>query len=122
MWFFVAVLILWATTVQMEEWPVWLLPKTVEWTWWTFHLYLCGIAASTGRFLTTAEKVMGLFGFCLVVLYYRTMSGTYMEFLPSNETHPDMWAAVFTVVNLVGPIILISTGVLKTAVQRHGEG
>ena len=122
MWFFVAVLVLWGTTFEMARWDHWVLPTVTEWTWWTFSLYVCGIAAATGRFISLAEKLMGLFGFCLVVIYYRTQSDTYMQFVPSNEAHPDMWAAIFMVVNLLGPLILITVGVLSPAVQRRGEG
>ena len=122
MWFFAAVLILWGSTFEMARWADWVLPIVTEWTWWTFNLYLCGIAAATGRFLSLAEKVMGLFGFCLVVIYYRTMSGIYMEFVPSNEDYPDLWAAIFMVVNLLGPLVMITAGVLSTTVQRRGEG
>ena len=122
MWFFVAVLILWGMTATMARWDPWVLAPIAQWTWWTFHLCVCGVAATTERFLGLAEKIMGLFGFCLVVIYYRTMADTYMQFVPSNEDHPDLWAAIFMVVNLLGPLVLITVGVLSTTVQRRGEG
>ena len=122
MWFFVAVLILWSTTFELARWDDFVLPTVTEWAWWTVILYVCGIAAISGRFISLAEKVTGLFGFCLVAIYYRTMSDTYMTFLPTDAEHPDLWPSVFLVINLAGPLILMTVGLLNTAVQRRGEG
>ena len=65
---------------------------------------------------------MGLFGFCLVVIYYRILPDTYMQFLPTDADHPDLWPSVFMVVNLLGPLVLITVGLLKATVQTRGEG
>ena len=102
MWFFAAVLILWGSTATMASWDHWVLTPIVEWGWWTWHLYVCGIAAASGRYRTVAEKVLGLFGFCLFAVYYRTMAETYIEFVPVDVDHPELWPMLFLAVNLVG--------------------
>ena len=122
MWFFLSVLILWSTTIEVARWDEHVLPTMTEWTWWTFNLYVCGIAATSARFLSLAEKVTGLFGFSMLAIYYRTMSATYMTFLPTNAEHPDLWPSIFLVVNLLGPLLLATVGVLQPAIQRRGEG
>ena len=119
MWLFVAVLVLWGSTVTMDQWDNWVLPDIVQWAWWTFHLYACGIASTTGRYLNLAEKVMALFAYCLVVIYYRTMSDTYLGFLPADADNPDLWPTIFLAVNLLGPLLLITVGLLAPAVQRR---
>ncbi len=119
MWFFVAVLILWGTTFELARWEHWVLSPVTQWAWWTFSLYVVGIAAIAGRFLSLAEKVMGIFGFCLVVVYYRTMADTYLGFLPTDAANPDLWPTVFLAVNLVGPLLLVTVGLLAQSVQRQ---
>ena len=119
MWFFVAVLVLWGTTFQLAAWEHWVLPPVTQWAWWTFMLYVCGIAASTGRYLSLAERLMALFGYCLVVVYYRTMTETYLQFLPTDSNNPDLWPTVFMAVNLLGPLLLVTVGLLAQGVQRR---
>ena len=119
MWFFGSVLILWATTVTMERWDPWVLPLHARWVWWTFCLYACGLAALHEQFQTLPTKIMGIFGYCLVVFYYTTMSTTYIYFLPHDADHPDLWATVYLTVNLLGPLVLITVGCLGPAVQRR---
>lgn len=119
MWFFVAVLILYGATYTMAEWDAYLLHPVVEWAWWTFHLYVCGIAASSSRYVSLGDKVMGVFGYCLVVIYYRTMPDTYMDFLPTDTANPDLWPTVFLTINLLGPLLVITAGLLAPAVQSR---
>ena len=121
MWFFVAVLVLWGFTFELSRWEDWVLSPVTLWTWWTCCLYVCGIAAATGRFLSLSERIMGMFGFCLVVIYYRTMSETYLKFLPTDAGNPDLWPTVFLAVDLLGPLLLVTVGLLSTSVQRRGE-
>ena len=120
MWFFIGTLVLWATTAQMAHWDNWAFPTITKWTWWTLNLHVCGLAALEARFASLREKVAGLLGLCLVVIYYRTMAGTYKGFVPTNESFPDLWPAIFVAVNLVAPWILISVGVLSSSIQRRG--
>ena len=119
MWFFAAVLVLWGTTLQLAGWDDWVISPVTEWAWWTCSLYVCGVAATTTRFLSLADRLMGVFGFALVVIYYRTMPDTYLEFVPTSETNPDMWPTIFLVVNLVGPLLLITVGLIQTAVRER---
>lgn len=121
MWFFVAVLILWATTAYSTELEEWQIQPLVQWAWWTFTLYVVGIAAATGRFLSLSERLMGLFGFCLVVIYYRTMAETYLKFVPTDADNPDLWPTIFLAVNLLGPLLLVTVGLLSTAIQSRGR-
>ena len=122
MWYFLSVLVLWATTFELARWEPWVLSPVTLWTWWTFSLYVVAAAATTGRFQSLTERLTGLFGFAMVVVYYRTMSDTYMKFIPTDETHPDMWPTIFLAVNLLGPLLLIVVGLVQTTVQRRGEG
>ena len=119
MWFFVAVLVLWGTTLQLASWDDWVLSPVTQWSWWTFNLYVCGVAATTTRFLTLADRLMGVFGFALVVVYYRTMHETYLKFVPADTANPDMWPMIFLVMNLIGPLLLIVVGLVHTAVQER---
>ena len=119
MWFFVAVLVLWGATATMASWPYYTLPDIVDWGWWTFHLYACSIAAMTEDFTTLASRVMGLLGYTLIVVYYVTMSATYLQFIPSNDEYASLWPSVFLSVNLAGPILLITVGCAASAVQRR---
>ena len=122
MWFFVAVLILWSSTAIAGHWDSWVLPPLVDWTWWTFHLYVVGIAATTTRFLSLSDRIMGLFGFVMVVFYYRLMSEEYLKFVPTDADNPDLWPTIFLAVNLLGPLLLVTVGLLGTAVQGRGRG
>ena len=119
MWYFVAVLVLWGTTVELAGWQDWVLSPITLWTWWTFNLYVCGIAATTARYVTLGEKLLGLFAFVLVVAYYRTMSDTYMGFIPEDASNPDMWPTIFLSVNLVGPLLLATVGPITSAIRRQ---
>ena len=119
MFFFVAVLILWGSTATMASWSSWVLPPVVDWAWWTFHLYVCGIAALSESFTTLQARLMGLFGYTLLVVYYTTQHETFMEFLPESADHPALWASVFLTVNLLGPVLLVTVGCLGAAVQQR---
>ena len=119
MWFFVAVLILWATTATMARWDPWVLAPIVQWFWWTLNLYVCAAAALSDRFTTLESKLLGLFGYCLVAVYFTTMGETYLEFLPSSTDNPDLWPSIFLSVNLIGPMVLITVGCLGPAVQSR---
>ena len=103
------------------HWDSWVLPPLVDWTWWTFHLYAVGIAATTTRFVSLSERIMGLFGFVLVVFYYRLMSEEYLKFVPTDADNPDLWPTIFLSVNLLGPLLLVTVGLLNTAVQGRGR-
>ena len=118
MWFFLAVVLLWGTTAMLGRQDDWVLPPLVQWGWWTTSLYLCGAAVIGGGSTRLENKVGTLFGFTLVVLYYTTMSGTYLTFLPSDMNNPNLWPTVFLSVNLVGPILLVSVGCMSTTIQR----
>ena len=118
MWFFLAVLLLWGTTTTLGRQGAWVLPPHVLWGWWTASLYLCATAAIYETYTTFLAKVMGLFGFTLVVVYYTTMAGTYMAFLPSDADSPNLWPTVFLSVNLVGPLMLVSVGCMRATIQR----
>ena len=119
MWFFAAVLILWGSTAFYGEWDSWVLPPVVEWAWWTFHQYTVGAAALSENFTSLASRVMGVLGYTLLVIYYTTMSATYITFLPTDSTNVDLWPTIFMMVNLVGPIVLATAGCLQPAVQRR---
>ena len=121
MWFFAAVLILWGSTYELGRLDAWVLTPVTLWAWWTFNLYVCSAAASYCRFSSLAEKLMGLFGFCLVVVYYQAMSVSYMEFLPTDPGSPDLWPTIFLTVNLLGPLILITAGLASQAVQTSRD-
>ena len=122
MWFFIATLILWGSTFQLADWERWVLSPVTQWAWWTFTLYVVGVAATTGRFLSLAERLMGLFGYCLVVIYYRSMADTYLKFLPTDADNPNLWPTIFLAVNLLGPLLLVTAGLLSTAVQTRRQG
>ena len=120
MWFFVAVLILWGSTAYYGEWDPWVLPPVAAWAWWTFHLYLVAAAALSESFMTLGARVMGVMGYTLLVIYYTTMSATYMTFLPADATNVDLWPTIFMMVNLVGPLLLVTAACVAPAVQRRG--
>ena len=117
MWFLVATLILYGSTFQLDRWGHWALPDVTLWSWWTFTLYVCGVAAATGTYRTLPDRLMGLFGFCLVILYYRVSWDTFIKFLPTDMDNPDLWPMIFLAVNLLGPLLLITVGLLAPAVQ-----
>ena len=117
MWFFLAVLFLWGTTAVLGRQDEWVLPPLVEWGWWTVCLYTCGTAAVSERFTQLHTRVMGLFGFSLLAVYYTTMAGQYMEFLPTDADNPDLWPTVFLTVNLLGPLTVVSLGCMRATVQ-----
>lgn len=122
MWLFAAVLVLWGSTFELARWEHWVLSPVTLWTWWTSLLYVCGIAA-TCPVRSLADRVMGLFGYCLVAVYYLIMSTTYMEFLPADPANPDLWPTLFLTVNLLGPLLVITVGLVaggSPIVQRRG--
>ena len=122
MWFFAAVLVVWGTTATIGRWDVAVLPPVVAWGWWTVTLYACGTAATAERFRTLDAKLLGMFGYALVVIYYTTQSAAYLALLPSDAGRPDLWPTVFVVVNFLGPLVLVTVGCLGAGVQREGEG
>ena len=119
MWFFVAVLLLWGTTFELARWESAMLPPVTRWMWWTCVLYVCGIATTSERYVRMADRIMGLFGFCLLMIYYRIASDTYITFLPTDADNPDLWPTVFLAVNLLGPLALVIAGLMSNAVQRR---
>lgn len=121
MWFFIAVLVLWVSTALIGRQDSYVLPPVVQWCWWTTVLFVCGVAATRSAFLNLSDRMGGLFGFALFLLYYMTQSGTYVAFLPADSANPDLWPTVFVAVNLVGPVVLVSAGCIATTVQR-GRG
>ena len=114
MWFFITVLLLWATTAIQGRLDAVVLPPLALWGWWTVTLYLCGVAALNEPFETIQARLMGLFGYAMLALYYVTMAGLYMEFVPTSSEHPDMWPTV----NLVGPLLLATLGCMRASLQR----
>ena len=118
MWFFLAVLVLWGTTVLVGRQNEAVLPPLLQWGWWTLSLYLCGAAAFSSAYATLQDRVMGLFGYTLFVVYYTTMARAYMEFLPSDTDSPNLWPTVFLAVNLLGPLVLVSAGCMRAGIQR----
>ena len=56
-----------------------------------------------------------------MVIYYRTMSDTYLLFVPTDSDHPELWPTIFLAVNLLGPLLLVTAGLLSTAVQSRGR-
>ena len=119
MWFFLAVLLLWGTTASLgRQDDQWALPPHVIWGWWTICLYLCGAAALREGYATLQNRVMGLFGFTLFIVYYSTMADVYLEFLPVRADNPDLWPTVFLSVNLIGPLLLVSAGCMRASIQR----
>ena len=119
MWFFFAVLTLWVATHFLSFISdTWVLPSMLEWGMWTYGLYLCGYAALTESFKMLHDRVGGIFGYSLLVMYYITQSATYMEFLPENAARPDFWPSIFLSINLAGPIVLTSLGCMQTTVQK----
>ena len=118
MWFFLAVILLWGTTAVLGRQDQWSLPPLVQWGWWTISLYLCGTAAISDAYTTLQARVMGLFGFTLFVVYYTTMSSTYLDLVPSDTASPNLWPTVFVSINLIGPLLLVSAGCMRATVQR----
>ena len=118
MLFFLAVLILWGLTAMLGRQDPLVLPPLVRWGWWTFSLYVCGTAAISEGYVTLQNKVMGLFGFTLFVVYYTSMSGMYLDLLPSNTDSPNLWPTVFVSINLIGPLLLVSAGCMRATTQR----
>ena len=119
MWFFFSVLVLWGSTATMGRLNEAVLPPLVLWVWWTAVLYLCGLAAVRETYNELPARLMGLFGFTMVVIYYTSMSDTYMGFLPVDEDNPNLWPTVFLSLNLVGPVLLITLGCMRATVQRE---
>ena len=120
MWFFLAVLVLWGTSAVLGRLEPYVLPPLVQWGWWTVCLYLCGTAACTEAYGTLPSRMLGLFGFTLVVVYYTTMADTYMKFLPVDASNQNLWPTVFLAMNLLGPLLLVSVGCMGAAIQRRG--
>ena len=116
MWFFLAVLLLWGTTAVLGDHQD-RFSDLVQWCWWTVCLYLCGCAAVAERFESLAARVMGVFGFTLLTLYYTNMSGDYMDFVPHDPANVDFWPTVFLTVNLLGPLLLVCAGCMRATVQ-----
>ena len=118
MWFLAATLILFGSTFELDRWGHWALPEVTLWAWWTFQLYVCGVAAATGRYMTLPDRLLGLFGFALMVVYYRVAWDTFIKFLPTDAANPDLWPTIFLTVNLLGPLLVTTVGLLAPAVQR----
>ena len=121
MWFFIAVLILWGSTAMLGRWDSWVLAPIVEWAWWTLHLYVCAAAAFYDNFHSLLSRVLGLFGYTMVSLYYLTMQEIYLTFIPTDTANPDLWPTIFLSVNLLAPLAMITVGCLSPAVQKRGE-
>ena len=118
MWFLASVLLLWGTTVMLARWDDHILPAIIQWAWWTASLYVCAVAALAEPFRDLHAKVMGMFGYSLVVIYYTTVTAVYTSLVPVDAGRPDLWPTVFLTVNLMGPLALITLGCLSPAVQR----
>ncbi len=118
MWFFLAVLVLWGTTTVLGRQADWVLPPLVQWGWWTASLYVCGSLACAETYATLQARVMGLFGFTLFVVYYTTMSATYLGFLPTDSDNPNLWPTIFLSVNLLGSILLVCVGCMRATIQE----
>ena len=121
MWFLAAVLVLWGTTATMGRWDYEVLAPVVQWTWWTFHLYACAAAAMREAFTSLLTKISGVVGYSMLVIYFTTMSETYLVFLPTDAANPELWPLVFLAVNLVAPMLIVTAGCLRSAVQTRGE-
>ena len=120
MWFFLSVMGLWGSTALMGRWDPWTLPPILDWSLWTCILYLCGASAMNEPFTTLIDKLGGMFGYSLITAYYLTQSTVYLKFLPFSADHPDLWGSVFLVVNLIGPMALVTVGCIQPAIQRRG--
>ena len=118
MWFFLAVLLLWGTTSILGRQDEFILPPLVQWGWWTASSYLCGVAAIKESFTSLQDRLMGLFGFTMFVLYQTSQVDTVLDFLPTDASNPDLWPTVFLAVNLLGPVLLVCAGCMKATVQR----
>lgn len=119
MWFFIAVVVLWVTTVLLGRQDGWVLPPTAQWGWWTLTLFACGMMACRSAFLNLPDRLAGLVGYTMFLFYYMTQSATYLTFLPVDTANPDMWPTVFAAANLIGPFILATTGCVAVAIQRN---
>ena len=122
--FFLAVLFLWVVTVAYggEVSVLAGLPPISLWGLWTAALYLvCWIALET-KFTSFQDKMSGLLGYTFVVIFYITMSETYLTIIPSDSDpdHPNLWATVFLAVNMLGPIVMISAGCMRATIQGGG--
>ena len=120
MLFFLAVLLTWGTTAVIARQAEWVLPDLLVWSWWTICLYGCGVASLRDKFQTLQSRVMGALGFSLFVVYYTTMSAVYLTFLPSNPDIPNFWPTVYMTVNLLGPLLMVSAGCMRAAIQENG--
>ena len=119
MWLFLAVVVLWGTTAMLGWQDQVGLPPLLPWGWWTLSLYLCGTTAVITSYATLADRVMGLLGYTLFVVYYTSMSGQYLKFLPSDADNPNLWPTVFLSVNIIGPLLLVSAGCMRATIQRR---
>ena len=119
MWFFSAVLVLWAATVIVGRQDEAVLPPVVQWGIWTMALYAPGVAAIEESWQTLHAKVLGVFGYVLLTAYYTTQMSAYLALLPTDADQPDLWPAVFLSVNLVGPLAVATYGCVSPAVQRR---
>lgn len=119
MWFSVAVIVLWGTTVIAGGWNPSVLPLVVKWGIWTIVLYVVAAAAIAEPFRDVLSRVAGMLGYTLFAIYFVTMSGTYLTFLPYDEANPDLWPSVFLSVNFLGPFILTTFGCAATGFQRR---
>ena len=118
MWFFIAVIVLYGTTAYLGRQDSAVLPSLVQWGWWAVALYACGLTANLTTFLTLTDRMAGLFGYTLFLVYYMTQSATYTKFVPTDSANPELWPTVFVAVNLIGPVILVSVGCIGVAVQK----
>ena len=117
---FVAVLLLWSITQGLDQRGD-ALPSLVLWAVWSAALLGCAAAAWADVYLSLSARVAGLMSFVLFGLYYITQQGVYLAFVPIDPAYPDMWATLYTVINLVSPIGLVTVGILRMAVQRGGD-
>ena len=118
---FFAVLILWAATASIERWGGGL-PPVIVWVWWTSALMLCGASAWADIYLSLAQRVAGLIAYTMLAAYYITQQATYLTFIPTDPNYPDLWATIYLVVNLVAPIGLTTTGIIRMAIQIGEDG
>ena len=54
-------------------------------------------------------------------IYFITMQGQYLGFIPSNPEYPDLWPTLYIAVNLAAPIGLVTVGIVRMAIQIDRE-
>ena len=116
----VAVLLLWSITQGLDQRGD-ALPSLVLWAVWSAALLGCAAAAWSEVYLSLSARVTGLISYVLIILYYITQQSVYLAFVPADPAYPDMWATLYTVINLLAPAGLVTMGVCRTAIQREGE-